>query len=189
MSAAGDLERLGDLVGAPGSGLDKGPAADWPLERRLMEVWNGVVGPEVAGNATPASLRRGRLTVATSSSVWAQTLQLMGESLVQRLNEALGEVVVTAVVCRPAGWDPAGGPDGPRALRDQRPIEGGDAPAPARAAMLECPLTAEEEAAIAEVERGDLEPELRARIVRVMRAFFQQAHERQAPGSVARRRR
>ena len=92
-----------------------------------------MVGHDVARNATPASLRRGRLTVATSSSVWAQTLQLMSESLVRGLNDALGEVVVTAVVCRPAGWDPAGGAEGPRALRSAA-VSAGESPPGAGAA-------------------------------------------------------
>lgn len=181
-SRGGDLERLGDLLGAPGSAPDPEPAADRPVERRLTEVWLGVVGPDVAGNATPVSLRSGRLTVATSSSVWAQTLQLMAESLADGLNKALGEVVVTSVVCRPAGWDPAGGAEGPRALPGRDAAEDVPAPRPTDPCPgpAHFPLTAEEEEAIIAVERSEVDPELRAGIIRLMRAFFQHAHERAA---------
>jgi hypothetical protein len=180
----GNLERLGDLLGAQGSGTDRGPVADRPVERRLTEVWSAVVGADVAANATPVSLRRGRLTVATSSSVWAQTLQLMGESMVERLNRALGEAVVTAVICRPAGWDPGGAADGPRSLRGEW-SDGSDetrdeAGASVGRGLPDLPLTAEEQAAVADVEHADLDPELRARIARVMRGFFLRAHEREA---------
>jgi hypothetical protein len=192
-SRDGNLERLGDLLGAQGSGPDRGPVAAWPLERRLTEVWVAVVGADVAANATPVSLRRGRLTVATSSSVWAQTLQLMGESMVERLNRALGEAVVTAVICRPAGWDPGSGAGAPRALRGESsdgPEETHDeAGAPVGRGLPELPLTAEEEAAISDVERADLDPELRTRIARVMRGFFLRAHEREAAQSRGNRRR
>jgi Dna[CI] antecedent, DciA len=189
----GGLERLGDLLGARGSGPDHGPVADWPLERRLIEVWAAVVGADVAGNATPVSLRRGRLTVATSSSVWAQTLQLMGESMVERLNGALGEAVVTAVICRPAGWDPGGGTEGPKALRGEWSDGSEEAQhhqgATVGRGLPDLPLSAEEEAAIADVERADLDPELRARMVRVMRGFFLRAHEREAAQGPGNRRR
>ena len=191
----GDLQRLGDFLGSPNSGLDQGPVADWPLERRVTEVWARAVGPEVAEHATPASLRRGRLTVATSSSVWAQTLQLMSESLVKRLNDALGQVVVTTVICRPAGWDPAGGAEGPRALRggwfEGSEVAGSAAAAPGRvtAGLPDFPLTAEEEAAVAAVGRAEMDQELRALISRVMRGFFLRAHEREAAVNPPRRRR
>ena len=178
-SREGDLERLGDLLGAPGSALDPEPAVNRPVEHRLTELWRGVVGPDVAGNATPVSLRSGRLTVATSSSVWAQTLQLMAESLADGLNKALGEVVVTSVVCRPAGWDPAGGAESPRALPGREAAEGVAAirPADPRPGQAHFPLTAAEKAAIVAVEQSELDPELRAGIARVMRVFFERAHQ------------
>ena len=54
-----------------------GPAGGDRLGRR--------VGPEVAANARPVQLRDGRLVVTTSSSAWAQTLQLMSPMVVERL--------------------------------------------------------------------------------------------------------
>ena len=82
MSRSGDFERVGFLLPAV-------LGRRMPAERRLAAVWPDVVGPEVARNAQPRTLRRGRLVVATSSSVWAQTLQHMAGEILPRLNEAL----------------------------------------------------------------------------------------------------
>jgi hypothetical protein len=118
-----DFDRLGDLLpgppastglpvgvddaGAPGQRPERrvpdGPAAD--LNERLAAVWAEVVGDEVAHNARPAQLRGGRLVVTTSSSAWAQTLQLMSEMIIVRLNGRLGEGAVDKAVFRHAGWE------------------------------------------------------------------------------------
>ena len=82
-----------------------------PAERRLAAVWPDVVGPEVARNAQPRTLRAGRLVVATSSSVWAQTLQHMAGEILPRLNEALAAGLdgQTEAVCHPRGDLPSRG--------------------------------------------------------------------------------
>jgi len=125
VSRSGDFERVGSLLpGVLGRGM--------PAERRLATVWPDVVGPEVTRNAQPRTLRAGRLIVATSSSVWAQTLQHMAGEILPRLNEALAAgfdgqveaVVIRELVFRPAGWDPGGGAGSPLEL-DSAP-GGGD---------------------------------------------------------------
>lgn len=190
---APDLERLGDLLGdtygslaGEGSAVPstcaqpggRGPSlraggglsgavdeAGEPAPGRLISaVWLGVVGPEVAANARPVQLRRGRLVVSVSSSGWAQSLQFMGPAIATGLNERLGRRVVEQVAFRHAGWEerpPAGTAGGPSPTGDT------EGPDEARAA-----LTAEQAAALAEVERLDLSPELRGRIVRAMKAAF-----------------
>jgi len=156
----GELERVGDLA----RGIDltsKSRAA------RISRLWEQIVGTESARNSGPRQLRGGRLTVATSSSVWAQSLQMISERIRQRLNEALGEDAVGEIVFRPAGWDPGGGADGPRALRADPPggpSEGRSKRPPPR------PLTAEEEAAAAAVERDACDAELGRVIAAAMRA-------------------
>ena len=70
-------------------------------------MWEKVVGVEVAKNARPLHLRRGRLSVATSSPAWAQTLQLMSGRVISGVNEALGVEVVRDISFRHAGWSPA----------------------------------------------------------------------------------
>lgn len=158
--AGGELERVGDLA----RGIDlnsKSRAA------RISNLWEQIVGTESARNSGPRQLRGRRLTVATSSSVWAQSLQMISERIRQRLNEALGEEAVDEIVFRPAGWDPGGGADGPRALRADppgAPPEGRSRKAPER------PLTAEEEAAVAAVEREACDADLGRVIAAAMRA-------------------
>jgi hypothetical protein len=79
--------------------------AEADLSQRLAAVWPEAMGAEVAANAKPVQFRDGRLVVTTSSSAWAQTLQLMSEMVVARLNERLGPGAVGKAVFRHAGWE------------------------------------------------------------------------------------
>jgi predicted nucleic acid-binding Zn ribbon protein len=58
---------------------------------RVQSLWREVVGEALADEAQPVSERAGVVTVACSSSVWAQELALLGPELAGRLNEALAE--------------------------------------------------------------------------------------------------
>jgi hypothetical protein len=108
-----DFARIGDLLppGSEGAAAARPAAGTAPdargsdLSRRLAAVWAEVVGDEVAANARPVQLRDGRLVVTTSSSAWAQTLQLMSEMVRARLNERLGDRAIDRVVFRHAGWE------------------------------------------------------------------------------------
>lgn len=185
MTQSGDLERLGSLVpGALGKGM--------PAERRVAVVWPEVVGPEVARNAQPRTLRAGRLVVATSSSVWAQTLQHMAGEIVPRLNEALavgsegavdGEkpadaLMIREAVFRPAGWDPGAAAGAAPALGappgdlDRGSVGwGAKGPGPRRPDGRR--LTAEEESAVEAVRREACDADLGERISRAMRASLE----------------
>jgi predicted nucleic acid-binding Zn ribbon protein len=55
----------------------------------VQRVWPAAVGPAIAAEAQPSSERGGVLTVACSAAVWAQELDLMGPTIVERLNQAL----------------------------------------------------------------------------------------------------
>ncbi len=57
---------------------------------RVQEAWPEVAGPGLSEGAQPVSERRGVVTVACRSSVWAQELELFSQELISRLNEALG---------------------------------------------------------------------------------------------------
>jgi predicted nucleic acid-binding Zn ribbon protein len=57
---------------------------------RVQGCWAHAVGEAISGEARPVAERDGTVTVACSSSVWAQELELLGPELVDRLNEALG---------------------------------------------------------------------------------------------------
>jgi predicted nucleic acid-binding Zn ribbon protein len=74
----------------------------WAPETLLAEVqrlWPTVVGPAIATEAVPSAERAGVLTVSCSASVWAQELDLMGPSILARLNAALGEGRLTRLRC------------------------------------------------------------------------------------------
>jgi hypothetical protein len=175
MGGPAEFDRLGDLiVGACGPPPSPLAAADAACDqaggrgggtrdpaRLLGLLWTEMVGDEVAANARPVQLRQGRLVVTTSSSAWAQSLQLMSSAIVARVNDRLGEPTVDTVIFRHAGWEGRGG----QAARSDSSRAGGGAPPPAL-------LSAEEEAVLAEVRTLGLEPRLEETIVRALRASF-----------------
>jgi predicted nucleic acid-binding Zn ribbon protein len=75
---------------------------DWAPETLLAEVqraWSGVVGAPIAAEATPIREQAGTVTVSCSASVWAQELDLMGPSIVARLNSELGADRIKRLRC------------------------------------------------------------------------------------------
>ena len=66
----------------------------------VQRVWDGVVGEALAAVATPTAEARGSLTVTCSSAVWAQELDLMATTLVERLNAALGADLIRSLRCQ-----------------------------------------------------------------------------------------
>jgi hypothetical protein len=166
------------------------PASE--LNQRLAAVWADAVGPEVAGNAKPVQLRNGRLVVTTSSSPWAQTLQLMSEMVIARVNERLGERVVERVVFRHAGWEDFSAADeltgrgkrmrGP-ALRPARATSGATEPSTAAEPLrVEPPdepagFSEEEKQALADIELLPLPASAKAAIRDAMKAGFVRARQ------------
>jgi predicted nucleic acid-binding Zn ribbon protein len=71
----------------------------------VQRVWPAAVGPAIAAEAQPSSERGGVLTVACSAAVWAQELDLMGPTIVERLNQALrgGQIDRLRCVALPPG--------------------------------------------------------------------------------------
>ncbi|HEY3830036.1 MAG TPA: DciA family protein [Solirubrobacteraceae bacterium] len=66
----------------------------------VQMAWESAAGPAIAAAATPTTEREGVLTVTCSAAVWAQELELMAPTLLQRLNEALGEQLLHKLRCR-----------------------------------------------------------------------------------------
>jgi hypothetical protein len=56
------------------------------------EIWVKIVGFRVADRARPVSLDRGLLTLRVSTSVWANELSMLADSIVSRLRDAGFEV-------------------------------------------------------------------------------------------------
>ena len=84
--------RLAEALGPLMAGLE--PATTLATVQRL---WADVVGVEVAAVARPVSERGGVLQIVCEDSVWAAELELMGPSLVARLNAAIGRELLSSL--------------------------------------------------------------------------------------------
>jgi predicted nucleic acid-binding Zn ribbon protein len=59
--------------------------------------WDQVVGPDVAAHVRPERYSAGELTVRADSTAWATQVKLLAPNLVRRLNEEIGDGIVTRV--------------------------------------------------------------------------------------------
>lgn len=57
----------------------------------VQAAWATAVGEQLAAVAAPSSERAGTVTVECADAVWAQELDLMQQTLLDRLREALGD--------------------------------------------------------------------------------------------------
>ena len=57
----------------------------------IQAVWSGAVGEQLAAVAVPVSERDRTLTIECADTVWAQELDLMQGTLLERLREEVGE--------------------------------------------------------------------------------------------------
>jgi predicted nucleic acid-binding Zn ribbon protein len=57
----------------------------------VQALWANVVGEQLAARATPVSERERTIVVECADAVWAQELDLMQATLLERLREQLGE--------------------------------------------------------------------------------------------------
>jgi predicted nucleic acid-binding Zn ribbon protein len=83
------LERLTDQL-APAT-----------LLAEVQRAWDSAAGAAFAAQCTPDGERDGVVTVACSSAVWAQELDLLSERVVARLNEQLGRPAVRGLRPQP----------------------------------------------------------------------------------------
>jgi len=85
---------IGDIVG----GVLKSCRAQGDDElTRVWQLWDGVVGPAIAGNARPHAFKGGLLMVNVSSSPWVQQLRYVEAEILSKLNDALGSRQVTRI--------------------------------------------------------------------------------------------
>jgi predicted nucleic acid-binding Zn ribbon protein len=63
----------------------------------VQRAWADAAGEAFAAQSEPVAERDGVITVACSSAVWAQELDLLSERVVERLNDALGRPAVRAL--------------------------------------------------------------------------------------------
>jgi predicted nucleic acid-binding Zn ribbon protein len=72
------------------------------LLAEVQRVWETAAGAAIAAAAQPVSEREGTVTLRCSSAVWMQEIDLMGPTLVERINAELGAERVRAVRCTAA---------------------------------------------------------------------------------------
>jgi len=66
-------------------------------ENTISKLWPKAVGPQIASQTQPDSLRNGTLFVKTVSSVWVQQLHFMKEEILEKLNKLSGKVVIKEI--------------------------------------------------------------------------------------------
>ncbi len=69
------------------------------LLANVQRAWPEAVGQAIAAEAVPTAERSGVVTVSCSAAVWAQELDLMGPSIVSRLNTRLGDGRIQRLRC------------------------------------------------------------------------------------------
>jgi predicted nucleic acid-binding Zn ribbon protein len=79
-----------------GTALDRLTAELAPatLLAEVQRAWADAAGEAFAAQSEPVAERDGVITVACSSAVWAQELDLLSEQVVERLNGELGRPAV-----------------------------------------------------------------------------------------------
>ncbi len=121
---------------------------------RAWQLWDRVVGPQIAARARPFKLRDNVLEIRVDHPVWMQQLQLMKPRILQRLNSALGESLIRDIY-----------------LRHGRPRQ---APPPAVSELptlgwQQAQLSADEEDQIARTVAPLADPQLRQRLTELFR--------------------
>ena len=74
----------------------------------VQSVWAGAVGGAIAREATPVAERSGVVTVACSSSAWAQELDLLGAQILEKIRRELPDRGALEGLKFTASEDPSG---------------------------------------------------------------------------------
>jgi predicted nucleic acid-binding Zn ribbon protein len=77
------------ISAAIGEALERAEPAT--LLAAVQSAWAGAVGEAIAREATPVSERSGVVTVACSSSAWAQELDLLGARILEKIRSELSD--------------------------------------------------------------------------------------------------
>ncbi|RMF43795.1 MAG: DUF721 domain-containing protein [Deltaproteobacteria bacterium] len=67
---------------------------------RAWQVWEQVVGTQIARHARPLRMRDRVLEVRVDQPVWMQQLRMMAPQILQKLNNALGEQLIDEIYWR-----------------------------------------------------------------------------------------
>ena len=86
------LTRISDILDRAMSEFR--PSKDLAMTR-IWEIWDEAVGDPISKNAKPAAFRDGVLIVHVSSSVWMQQLRFYRQSMLDSINQRMGDILVT----------------------------------------------------------------------------------------------
>jgi hypothetical protein len=89
-----DPIRIGDLLGRTVENHPK--LSRLFLEARVIEAWKAL-GPEITAQTTRVTIFRGKLNVWIASSALRQEIFIRRTELLRRINETVGQEVVTAI--------------------------------------------------------------------------------------------
>jgi predicted nucleic acid-binding Zn ribbon protein len=64
---------------------------------RIWDEWDSVVGDAIARKTRPGQIRAMVLWVNVSNSTWMQQLEFMKRQIVERINERIGERVISDI--------------------------------------------------------------------------------------------
>lgn len=131
-------------------------------EYRAWQVWDEVVGPQIARRARPIRIRDGVLEVRVDQPVWMQQLQLLKPRILTRLNAALGKELLRDLFLR-------------RGAIDQAPTQAATEPPPA---WLQIQLSEADHREIETSLAAIADPELRAGLRALLRRQKQLAKSR-----------
>jgi len=67
---------------------------------RVWDVWQSAVGDQIGENTNPAVFKGSLLIVNATSSAWVQQLWFLKEEIVRKVNQALGEDLITEIKFR-----------------------------------------------------------------------------------------
>ncbi len=139
------------------------------LEYHLRRHWQEIAGAQIASHTWPDQIRFRKLYLLAESSVWAHQLSFLKPDLIDRINQATGHPTISDIVLRVGEIPHATDPGENEAAGAQLP--GGMVPG--EASMREA----------AEHAVHVHDPELRARLTKVMADALSRSERKQGPAA------
>jgi hypothetical protein len=70
------------------------------LEHKLRQQWDDIAGAAIGAHTRPDAIRFKRLYLLVRDSVWLQQLTFLKPNLIERVNAAAGQTLITDIVLR-----------------------------------------------------------------------------------------
>jgi len=106
MNKKNDVTKLQTILDGVFKQLNRTPQQREQL--RIWDIWQEVVGPQIADKTRPETLRNAVLVVSVSSSVWMQELSFMKQKILDRLQQNLAPGMVRDIRFKQGDFKQAG---------------------------------------------------------------------------------